>query len=196
MAHFAKIDRTGTVVDVLVVDDDILKNEDGEEVELKGIKFLSELFGGEPQWDWKQTSYNAVKGRHRFQPAPASYGDEVPPIFDSKPCMRKNYAAIGGKYDYVRDAFIPPRHNATHVVLDEKACHWECPYQSNQVNDNGGVPLAYKDESDYTVNAQRNPKGWVWDEDKKTFKQVLAFEQTNVQYQFDPQQHMWVKPNY
>ncbi len=196
MAHFAKIDRVGTVVDVVVVDDDILKNEDGEEIEQRGVKFLSDLFGGAPQWDWKQTSYNAVKGRHRFQPAPASYGDAVEPIFDGKACLRKNYAAIGGKYDYVRDAFIPPRHNATHVILDEKACHWECPYQSNQVNDNGGVPLPYKDESDYTVNAQRNPKGWVWDEGKKTYKQVLAFEQKNVQYQFDPQQHMWVQPNY
>ena len=196
MAHFAKIDRVGTVVDVVVVDDAVLLDEDGVEKEQKGVNFLTELFGGAPQWDWKQTSYNACKGRHRFQPQPASYGDEVPPIFDAKPCLRKNYAAIGGKYDYVRDAFIPPRHNATHVILDEKACHWECPYQSNQVNDNGGVPLPYKDESDYTVNAQRNPKGWVWDEVKKPYNQVLAFEQKNVQYQFDPQQHMWVQPNY
>ena len=196
MAHFAKIDRVGTVVDVVVVDDAVLLDEDGVEVEQKGVNFLTELFGGAPQWDWKQTSYNACKGRHRFQPQPASYGDEVPPIFDSKPCLRKNYAAIGGKYDYVRDAFIPPRHNATHVILDEKACHWECPYQSNQKNDNGGIPLPYKDESDYTVNAQRNPKGWVWDEEKKTYKQVLAFEQKNVQYQFDPQQNMWIQPNY
>ncbi len=196
MAHFAKIDRVGTVVDVVVVDDEVLLNEEGKEIELKGVKFLSELFGGAPQWDWKQTSYNAVKGRHRFQPAPASYGDEVPPIFDSKPCFRKNYAAIGGKYDYQRDAFIPPRHNATHVILDEKACHWECPYQANQVTDNKGIELPYKDSSDYTVNAQRNPKGWIWDENDKTYKQVLAFEEKSVNYQFDGLTHMWVQQSY
>tara|TARA_B100001564_G_scaffold359557_1_gene381824 strand:+ start:100 stop:690 length:591 start_codon:yes stop_codon:yes gene_type:complete len=196
MAHFAKIDRTGTVVDVVVVDDAVLKGEDGSEIEQKGVNFLTELFGGEPQWDWKQTSYNACKGEHRFQPAPASYGDEVPPIFGSKPCLRKNYAAVGGKYDYKRDAFIPPRHNGTHVILDEKACHWECPYQSNQVNDNNGIPLGYKDESDYTVNSLRNPKGWIWDENDKTYKQVLAFEEKRVNYQFDPQQHMWVQQSY
>lgn len=196
MAHFAKIDRVGTVVDVVVVDDAILKGEDGSEVEQKGVDFLSELFGGAPQWDWKQTSYNAVKGRHRFQPQPASYGDEVAPIFDAKPCLRKNYAAVGGKYDYARDAFIPPRHNATHVILDEKACHWECPFQANQFTDNAGHKLSYTDNSDYTVNALRNPKGWVWDENDKTYKQVLAFEERSVHYQFDPQQHMWIVPNY
>lgn len=196
MAHFAKIDRVGTVVDVVVVDDAVLLNEEGKEVEQKGVKFLSELFGGAPQWDWKQTSYNAVKGRHRLQPAPASYGDQIPPIFDTKECLRKNYAAIGGKYDYVRDAFIPPRHNATHVILDEKACHWECPYQSNQVNDNKGIPLGFTDHSDYTVNGLRNPKGWVWDEEKKTYIQVQAFEEQSVNYQFDGQTHMWVKQNY
>ena len=46
------------------------------------------------------------------------------------------------------------------------------------------------------MNALRNPKGWVWDENDKTYKQILAFEERSVHYQFDPQQHMWIVPNY
>ena len=191
MAHFARIDRTGTVTDVIKVDDAVLLDEDGNEVEEKGIEFLQELFGG--ACDYRQTSYNACKGRHRFQPQPTKENPQPEDIFDSKPCLRKNYAAIGGKYDYVRDAFIPPRTNATHVVLDEEGCQWECPYQSNQVNDNNGRPLGYQDKSDYTVNASFNPKGWVWDDMKKTYYQVPAFEEVQVNYQYDPQQKMWVK---
>ncbi len=196
MAHFAKIDRTGTVVDVVVVDDAVLQDEEGNEVEQKGIDFLTELFGGLPQWDWKQTSYNSVKGQHRIQLPPDENGNYQEPLFDTKPCLRKNYAAVGGKYDYTRDAFIPPRHNSTHVILDEEACHWECPYQSNQSTDNHGNPLAFVDSSEYTVNSKRNPKGWVWDENSKTYKQVPAFEQQSVNYVYDNQQHMWVQQHF
>ena len=95
MAHFAKVDRVGTVVEVVIVDDAVLKDEEGKEVEQKGVDFLTELFGGAPQWDWKQTSYNASKGHHRFQPEPTANGDYIEPVFDEKPCMRKNYAAVG-----------------------------------------------------------------------------------------------------
>ena len=190
MAHFARIDRTGTVTDVIKVDDAVLLDEDGNEVEEKGIQFLQELFGG--PYDYKQTSYNACKGRHRLQPIPTN-NQPVDPIFDSKPCLRKNYAAIGGKYDYERDAFIPPRPNATHVILDEQTCHCECPYQSNQSTDNAGRPLSYVDKSDYTVHSTYNPKGWVCDDQRKTYYQVPAVEQVQVNYSYDSQQKMWVK---
>ena len=33
MAHFAKVDRVGTVVEVVIVDDAVLKDEEGKEVE-------------------------------------------------------------------------------------------------------------------------------------------------------------------
>ena len=193
MAHFAKIDRVGTVVDVVVVDDAVLLDQQGNEQEQRGVDFLTELFGGAPQWDWKQTSYNANKGRHRLQPPPASNGSYVQPIFDEKECLRKNYAAVGGKYDYERSAFIGPRHNNVHVILDENACSWECPYQSNQTTDNIGNPLAYMDTSEYTVNSSRNPKGWIWDENAKTYKKVAAFEESKVNYSYNNSSHMWEK---
>ena len=40
MAHFAKIDQSGTVVDIVKVDDEILLDENGDENEKLGIKFL------------------------------------------------------------------------------------------------------------------------------------------------------------
>ena len=88
------------------------------------------------------------------------------------------------------------KRQATHVILDEEACHWECPYQSNQSTDNHGNPLAYVDSSEYTVNSKRNPKGWVWDENTKTYKQVPAFEEQSVNYVYDNQQHMWVQQHF
>ena len=54
MAHFAEIDETNTVVQVVVVHNNELL-EDGIESEAKGIAFCQSLFGG----TWVQTSYNA-----------------------------------------------------------------------------------------------------------------------------------------
>lgn len=79
MAHFAKLNSSNIVTQVVVVNNDVLL-ENNVEVEQKGIDFLVSLFG---QAIWKQTSYNGT--------------------------IRKNYAGVGYKYDATRDAFIPPR---------------------------------------------------------------------------------------
>lgn len=79
MAHFAKLNSSNIVTQVVVVNNDVLL-ENNVEVEQKGINFLVSLFG---QAAWKQTSYNGT--------------------------IRKNYAGVGYKYDATRDAFIPPR---------------------------------------------------------------------------------------
>ena len=75
MAHFAKLDENNIVTQIVVVDNNELIDENGNESEQKGIDFLIDLFGGV----WKQTSYNAN--------------------------FRKNYAGIGYLYDPIRDAF-------------------------------------------------------------------------------------------
>jgi hypothetical protein len=67
---------------------------DGIESEAKGIEFCQSIIDGE----WKQTSYNNT--------------------------IRKNYAVIGGTYDEVRDAFIPPRPTEGEWDLDEATCQW------------------------------------------------------------------------
>ena len=79
MAHFAELDETNVVTNVIVVHNNELLDENGNESEQKGIDFCVNLLGG----TWKQTSYNAT--------------------------FRKNYAIIGGVYDPIRDAFIAPQ---------------------------------------------------------------------------------------
>jgi len=76
MAHFAELDETNTVKQVIVVHNNELLDENGIESEQKGIDFCVNLFGGK----WIQTSYNGN--------------------------FRGRYAGIGMIYDPVNDEFI------------------------------------------------------------------------------------------
>lgn len=75
MAHFAELDETNTVKQVIVVHNNELVDENGIESEQKGIDFCVNLFGGK----WIQTSYNSN--------------------------FRGTYAGIGMIYDPVNDEF-------------------------------------------------------------------------------------------
>jgi hypothetical protein len=78
MAHFAQLENN-VVTQVIVVTNQAILNEQGQESEEIGIAFCSNLLGG----TWKQTSYNGN--------------------------IRKNYASVGYTYDEGRDAFIAPK---------------------------------------------------------------------------------------
>ena len=65
MAHFAKIED-GLVTQVIVVNNEVIKDENGTEQETLGIEFCQSLFGGE----WVQTSYNG-----NFRGVYATIGD-------------------------------------------------------------------------------------------------------------------------
>jgi hypothetical protein len=78
MAHFAQLENN-IVTNVIVVANETIIDENGNESEQQGIDFCSNLLGG----TWKQTSYNAN--------------------------IRKNFAGIGYKYDATLDAFIAPQ---------------------------------------------------------------------------------------
>ena len=78
MAHFAQLEKN-IVKQVIVVSNQDILDENGQESEQKGIDFCSNLLGG----TWKQTSYNAK--------------------------IRKNYAGVGYTYDETLDAFIAPK---------------------------------------------------------------------------------------
>jgi hypothetical protein len=97
MAHFAEINESNIVVNVLVTDDN-MTNE--------GHDWLVENLGG----TWVKTSYNTQGGKHLLGGTP----------------LRKNYAGIGMVYDEVRDAFIPSKPFAS-WVLDEDTCLWNPP---------------------------------------------------------------------
>ena len=90
MAHFAQLENNIVKQVIVVANQDIL-DENGQESEQKGIDFCSNLLGG----TWKQTSYNGN--------------------------IRKNYAGVGYTYDEGRDAFIAPKPFASWLLDETTA---------------------------------------------------------------------------
>ena len=107
MASFAKIGLNSKVIEVLSVNNEVLKDSNGVEQEVNGIDFLTKLTGYPI---WKQTSYNTHGGIHSYGGTP----------------LRKNHAGIGYTYDEDRDAFIPPKQYNS-WILNEDTCLWEAP---------------------------------------------------------------------
>ena len=58
MAHFAKLDANNVVEQVIVVDNDEIKDSNGNETEAIGVAFCQKLLGADT--NWKQTSYTAI----------------------------------------------------------------------------------------------------------------------------------------
>lgn len=56
MAHFARLDENNVVIEVIVVSNDDILDEYGNESEEKGINFCQMITG--ENTIWKQTSYN------------------------------------------------------------------------------------------------------------------------------------------
>jgi len=56
MAHFARVEN-GFVREVIVVNNEVLKDENGAEQESIGVDFCKSLYGDNTEW--VQTSYNA-----------------------------------------------------------------------------------------------------------------------------------------
>jgi hypothetical protein len=79
MAHFAELNENNMVINVIVVHNNELIDENGDESESKGIDFCVAHFGGR----WIQTSYNSN--------------------------FRGRYAGIGHYYDQELDIFTTPK---------------------------------------------------------------------------------------
>ncbi len=80
MAHFAQLDQNNVVTQVIVISNDDILDENGNESEQKGIEFCKNLYGEDTRW--VQTSYNKS--------------------------FRYKYAGIGDTYNEQYDAFVPP----------------------------------------------------------------------------------------
>lgn len=114
MAHFAEIDADGTVLQVLVVDNENAPDPAPEVSEPAGQAFLASLgLGGL----WLQTSYSS-RGGKRYDPAT---GDDVSDLH-----FRYNFAAPGMRYDATLDAFIPPQPFPSWTLNPETAL-WDAP---------------------------------------------------------------------
>lgn len=98
MAHFARLDSANTVVDVIVVCNDVIIDSEGKESESLGVAFCQSLLGAETRW--VQTSYN---NSFRFQ-----------------------YAAPGCTYRQDLDVFVTPAPFPS-WVLNEETYLWESP---------------------------------------------------------------------
>jgi hypothetical protein len=147
MAHFAKLNHLGIVIDVNVVDDQVLLDETGHPNEQTGIEWLRQWSGGHELW--VQTSYNTVRNQHRLGGTP----------------FRLNYAMKGGTYDKVRDAFIEWHPNQEDVLLDEEKGAWVLV---NYVN----APQDPNDTAEYPQpNVDRSTK-WDWDTTNWTWIKV------------------------
>jgi hypothetical protein len=98
MAHFAQLNTNNIIISVIVVHNNELLDQNGNEVEQKGIDFCKSLFGQDTQWI--QTSYNGN--------------------------FRKNYAGIGYTYDATNDVFYAPQPYPS-WILNNTTWLWEAP---------------------------------------------------------------------
>jgi hypothetical protein len=98
MAHFAQLNTNNIIISVIVVHNNELLDQNGNEVEQKGIDFCKSLFGQDTQWI--QTSYNGN--------------------------FRKNYAGIGYTYDATNDVFYAPQPFPS-WILNNTTWLWEAP---------------------------------------------------------------------
>jgi hypothetical protein len=98
MAHFAQLNDTSIVLQVVVLNNETIQNLPFPDSEPVGVAFCQSLFGDATVW--KQTSYNAS--------------------------FRKNYAGIGYTYDPALDAFIPLQPYPS-WVLNTTDCQWNAP---------------------------------------------------------------------
>jgi hypothetical protein len=99
MAHYAFLDNSNIVTEVITGKDEGEENTDWE---VHYGNFRGQVC--------KRTSYNTSGGTHSFGGTP----------------FRKNYAGIGYIYDKDRDAFIPPSPFPS-FLLNEETCLWEAP---------------------------------------------------------------------
>ncbi len=99
MAHYAFLDNSNIVTEVITGKDEGEENTDWE---VHYGNFRGQVC--------KRTSYNTSGGQHN----------------NGGITYRKNYAGIGYSYDEQRDAFIPQKPYAS-FILNEDTCLWEAP---------------------------------------------------------------------
>ena len=120
MAHFAKINSDNIVTEVIVINNDVIKDSDGTEQESLGVTICTQIYG---IGTYKQTSYNSN--------------------------MRKNMATVGSTYDTIRDAFIRPKIYPS-WVLDEATCRWKPPVDHPSDSEAIGGNVLYQWDESFT----------------------------------------------
>jgi len=115
MAHFAQLNENGSVLRVIVVNNETAPTEEA------GIAFLHELYK-ENNTIWKQTSFNTYAGVHYTEGE-----DRVrTPSADQSKAFRGNFASAGGHYDSVKDIFVGPKPYSSWDSYDDNG-QWQSP---------------------------------------------------------------------
>jgi hypothetical protein len=102
MAHFAELNENNVVTQVIVVHNNELIDENGNESEQKGIDFCVNLFGG----TWIQTSYNNN--------------------------IRSKYAGVGDTYDPINDWFFAPQPYPSWTLNADAQWQAPTPYPADE----------------------------------------------------------------
>ena len=144
MAHFAKIGMNGKVIQVLTMDNEEMKDADGNEVEAKGQEWL-ERHNNWPSQMWIQTSYNTSRNTH-------SSGDNTK-------AFRGNYAGIGMTWDEDNQIFWDKKPYPS-WVKDTTTASWKSPI--------GDAPNLTAEKQSQNEAGTHNWH-YVWNEDNQTW---------------------------
>lgn len=107
MAHFARLNEDNIVTEVLVIGNQDILDENGQESEEVGIQFCKKLFG--ETTNWIQTSYNNS--------------------------FRKRFAGIGSRYLSDKDIFTTAPLFPS-WVYNEELDQWEAPIPKPEDGEN------------------------------------------------------------
>ena len=146
MAHFARLDENNIVREVLVISNDDILDENGDEDEALGIQICKNLVEYDPEilaevgvstgpvdTIWKQTSYN-----NNF---------------------RVRYAGEGYTYDSTLDAFIRPKPYES-WVLDNSTADWVAPITKPELTQEQ-IDAGNYYEWDEDAYQADNTTGWI-----------------------------------
>ena len=100
MTHYAELDENQKVINVVYLDNEIITDKDGNEVDQLGVNHLHQHHGSDRKW--VRTSYSGN--------------------------FRNKYAGIGDSYIEHLDAFIRPKPYFSWILNEEKI-EWEAPIQ-------------------------------------------------------------------
>tara|TARA_R100000773_G_C4219240_1_gene117787 strand:+ start:217 stop:678 length:462 start_codon:yes stop_codon:yes gene_type:complete len=136
MAHFAKINKDNIVEDIIVIDNEQILDENGDEQEALGLTFIKDVlkFDG----DWIQCSYNKS--------------------------FRGNFPGDNYTYDKSKDEFIPPKPFASWTYNYETHV-WEAPvaYPDNPPKDQEDQgELFDTDKDEYIYKWNEKDQKWDW----------------------------------
>jgi hypothetical protein len=147
MATFCELDENNIVIRSIKVGNDEVPNGNGD---VAGEEYCNRLFGG----NWKQTSFNTIGGVHYTIDESTGVQSKSS---DQSQAFRKNFGAIGFKYDADKDAFIAPQPYAN-WTLNETSCLWEAPVAMPSTNNVDSEIQAYPSDWNETNQRWEAPK--------------------------------------